>query len=110
MCALRFGKADAVLLLLGERAQCGRDVRSALLDGSSEETLRHRRCNQRVSVRGAGRLSGDCYPRRIAAKSRDVVAHPLQSRHLVENSVVARSVGFLGQRRMGEEAEYPEPV
>jgi hypothetical protein len=40
MCALRLGKAEAVFLPLGERAQGGRDIRSALLNDPGEETLR----------------------------------------------------------------------
>src|SRR5690349_13109833 len=110
MRALGLGKTDAVFFLLSQGAQGGRDIRSAFLDGSGEESLCGGRCNQSVGVGGAGRLSGNRNPRWIAAEGRDVVTHPLQCRQLVENSVIPRSVRLLGQRRMGEEAEYAEAV
>src|SRR5580658_10962985 len=68
MRTLRFGEPYAVFLLLGKRAHVARDIRSALLNGPREKTLRERRRHQTVSIAGAGRLSRDGHPGWITAE------------------------------------------
>lgn len=44
---------------------------------------------------------------RVSAKCRNVLLHPLQGRHLIERSIVAGAVGFLGQFGMARKPNTP---
>ena len=60
----------------------------------------------------AGGLAVDRDVARVAAKRRDVVAHPFERSDLVEQSVVAGAPanGFLAQFGMRQETEQPESI
>ena len=84
----------------------------ALGDGAVEEPggLRHQ--HDRHHRPAPGRLAEDGHAAGVAAERRDVVAHPLEARHHVEEPVVARgAVRRLGrQGGVGEKAEDVQAV
>ena len=65
----------------------------ALQHGAPEQPCGTGHRQQRRDAHGAGRLTHDGDGVRVAAERRDVVAHPLQGRHLVEETEVRRRVG-----------------
>ena len=67
--------------------------RSALQHRAPEKACGARHREQRADADGAGRLARDRHGARVAAEGRDVVAYPLQGRHLVEEAEVRRCVG-----------------
>ena len=102
------GELHAVLLRFGERPrrQAG-NRRAAFADRAGHQASRERRRHQRADGNRPRRFAGDGHPRRISAERGDVLLHPPQRGHLVEQAVVARGVvrRLLRQLRMHEEAE-----
>ena len=72
-----------------ERIEAINRKATALADGAVKQAPGQRRGNQRGGIVGAGRLAKHCHIFRVAAKSRDVVLHPLQCGDLIENAVIA---------------------
>ena len=111
--ARRSAELDAVLLGIGQRLrrQAG-DHGAAFADRAGHQVPGKRRRHQRADRDRSGRFAGDGDARGIAAEGRDVLLHPAQRGHLVEQAVVARGVvrRFLGQFGMDEEAENVGPV
>lgn len=85
---------------------------SAVGDGPVEEAAGQRRGEEDPDILGAGRLAEDRDARGIPPEGRDVVTHPAQARHLVEDAVVAghavRARGAEGG--VAEEAQGAQPV
>ena len=64
--------------------------RPALQDRAAEQALGPRHREQRADAHRTGGLAGDGHRVRVAAERRDVVAHPLERRDLVEQAEVGR--------------------
>ena len=90
----------------------GAEAAAGVADGLVEQSLRQGRRLKHAHRPGTGRLAEDGDVAGVAPERRDVVAHPLEGRDVVEDAVVARRLlGRLGgQGGMGEEAEGPQAV
>ncbi len=95
-----------------QTAAAQREERPAFADRAMDQPLGKRRDHQRAHRKRPGRLAEDRDLARVAAKGRDVVVHPLQRGHLIEQAVVARRVAarFLRQLRVREKPEHAEAV
>ena len=85
-------------------------ARAALQDGPLEQPAGRRHRKQRGHAHRAGRLAEDRDPFGIAAERGDVVPHPLERGHLVEDAGVARALEPLGDALEVQEPEHAEAV
>ena len=81
--------------------------RPALDDRLVEEALRRRHRQQRAHLAAAAGLAEDRHVARVAAKARDVVAHPLQRRDDVQHAHVA---GIRELRARRAQIQMPDDV
>ena len=95
-----YGKAAGLVAPRGKRA-------SALTDATMEEALCQRRGTKNATADGTGTLTEDGDVRRVAAEVLNVALHPLKSKNLIKQAVVARMavLRLLGEFRMRHEAQ-----
>ena len=75
-----------------ERQASAEERRAALANRLLEQTLRQRRGHLRAHRKRSGAFAEDGHIARIAAERRNVVMHPVQRRHLIEQAVIARRI------------------
>ena len=91
----------------------GRPKAATRVANRSVEQPARQRCRLQGTDRpGPGRLPKNGDVVRIASEGRDVVAHPGEGGHVVQDAVVARRgvLGLGGQGRVRQKAEGTEPV
>ena len=109
----RFAYGYAEGLSIGERTRISQaHGRTAFQDGAAEQAGRKRRGDQHAGVDGAGGFAEEGDVGRVAAELRDIAAHPLQGRELIEEAVVAGAVvrRLAGELGMREESHHSETV
>src|SRR5215472_18350844 len=90
----------------------GGEKSTAFTDGFLKKFARKRGSHERADGERTGRFAADGDVVGITAESRDILDHPFESGHLIEERVVARGMvsGFLGQFRMRVESEDAETI
>ncbi len=83
---------------------------AGLGDPPAEQTLAAVPCQQRADTHRTGRLAEHGHVRRVAAEPADVVAHPFEGGHLVEDAGIAAPRGVGEQLVEVEEPERVEAV
>src|SRR5262249_14013058 len=85
---------------------------AALSDSSANQPAGKWRSHQGADGERPCRFARDRDFVGIAAKRRDIFLHPAQSRNLIHQSIIPRSVlaRFLGQLRMREKSANAQPV